>query len=177
MRWCSSPVLAAAAAICVATASAGVPKVYRDPVGDAERGHGDIASVQVSDSRGVVTMRIDVLSLRASDEVIVQLATRVMTDTDYALDFSKDGSWGIDHVNVGGQVTSLSPSSTLTFSPNGHVYTFRFGPSVLKGTSRFAFNVHVDTAVMADVSDWAPRELSPKSPNDWWKYALTSIRH
>jgi hypothetical protein len=42
----------------------------------------------------------------------------------------------------------------VSFFRSGNVYVFKFGNSVLKGATRFFFEVHIDTPTMADVSDW-----------------------
>ena len=175
-----SSIAAAAVAVWLVPGSA-PPHVYRDALGDAEAGHGDIASVTVSDRAGRATVTMDIRGLRASDSVIFELKRRPLATSQYVLSFSRSGAWELDSVMPPGQtmrdVTRLPGNA---FSRMGGTYVLRLGPGILagpilRGAKSFFFELHVDTSKWADVADWAPNS-DYVTPRGWWKYDLTSVR-
>jgi hypothetical protein len=59
-----------------------VEKAYRDPVGDAVAGHGDITGAWISDLRGVVTFKIDVKNM-PHDLLVIDFDTNCDDYEDY----------------------------------------------------------------------------------------------
>jgi len=151
-----------------------VEKAYRDPVGDAEAGHGDITGVWISDLRGVVTFSIDVKNMRR-DGLVIALDTNCDSHDDYVLSLGDRGSAELDRINANDEMFQmLAPTIVRTSSRHlvgATTYTFRFRSTRFGGTTAFRFEAHVDTPTFADVSDWAPNGADDDAR---WYYDLLS---
>ena len=156
------PVAAPAAFSCrpdqrIANARA-VVNAYRDGVGDAEAGHGDITGVRISDTSGLVTFGIDVRNLR--DTVVVTFDTNCDNHDDYVLNFWSRGSGELYRINNSDTMFDMrAPTITRRSSRTtvaATTYTFRFSSRYFGKATAFRFEAHVDTERFADVSDTAP---------------------
>ena len=150
-----------------------VEKVYRDPVGDAEAGHGDITGVGISDLQGIVTFSVDVKNMR--DTLVIDFDTNCDGHTNYLLSLWRDGSAELDRLNTNDEMFQMLPPTIVRTSSRRVVgattYTFRFRSTRFGGTTAFRFEAHVDTPRFADVSDWAPNGADDDAR---WYYDLLS---
>jgi hypothetical protein len=132
-----------------------VEKAYRDPIGDAEPGHGDITGVWISDLRGVITFSFDVKHPGRNDGLSVAFDTHCLPykyrDSNYALlfwtrsnNFSNVELWRFkkDH-----EIVQLPPPTIIRTrsrrSADAYTYTFRINSSRLGGATAFKFIVAV----------------------------------
>lgn len=146
-----------------------VVKVYRDAVGDAEAGHGDITGVRISDTSGLVTFGLDVKNLR--DTVVVTFDTNCDNREDYVLSFWSRGGGDLNRINRNYSMSEMR-APTIARKPSrstvgATTYTFRFTSSYFGKATAFRFEAHVDTERWADVSDTAPDA-------GYWHYDLLS---
>lgn len=175
MRGVSSTVFLVVALLSAGTAAGRQEiRVYDDPIGDALYGHGDIGRATVSDRHGIVTLAVQVVGLRKSDEVVLELAPQPAAASETVLVFGRSGSWVLWHIDDKGAVSTVHALPGTRLLRGGELYTFRFGSDVLRRAKRFFFEAHVKTATVGVVSDWAPNG-DYDSAGGWWPYTLTTV--
>jgi hypothetical protein len=185
-RWLVSPCLAAALVAGVAGVMASgvlgstarcrpdgrvaltrpVVKTYRDPLGDNLRGHADVTTVRISDARSVVTFEIALRQL-ASDGALVYFDTNCDSEPEFGL-WLADTDVALEHY-VNGEIHRQSPPQA-SVARSGATWTWKLRIPALRfgGLTAFRFNVHVDTEVQEQISDYAP------DYEGWWYYDLKS---
>ena len=166
------PLLLAALAAAVACGAASRLATYPDPVGDqeVEPGCGDIRGLTVSDSRGVITLGVEIRSLRCLG--VVLLDTNRDRHIDYSILFRRTmtsrasvdevSHWAVD------DTLSAARSKLSSASRRGDRYTFRFRAAAVGVKRAFGFEAHIDGRFMPDVADWAPADHE-----GWFTYRLT----
>jgi len=150
-----------------------VEKSYRDAVGDAEAGHGDITGVWISDSKGVVTFSTDVKNLH--DTLVVDFDTDCDGHDNYTISLWARGKAQLYRLNTNDEMFKIT-APKIVRTPSRHLtgataYTFHFTSKRFGGTTAFFFEAHVDTPRFADVSDWAPNGADDGAH---WYYDLLS---
>jgi len=152
-----------------------VMRVYNDPIGDAaaqhmdrlDRSHGDIGRVRISDTRGIVTIRITVKNLRASDDAHIDLDTDCDGGDNFGFGFNGAGDAYLNRYNKDGGDDLGLPASVARSTTT---YTFRFNSARFGKTTAFRFWLHVNTEEIGSVSDVAPDENLDRT----YYYDLTS---
>jgi hypothetical protein len=152
-----------------------VEKAYRDPVGDAVAGHGDITGAWISDLRGVVTFKIDVKNM-PHDLLVIDFDTNCDDYEDYLVGVyglrTNGGSVELYRFNGKERFPSRAPTIVRTRSRRtvgATTYTFRFSSSRFGGTTAFRFKAHMSPPTIYERSDWAP-----DNKYDYWYYDLLS---
>jgi hypothetical protein len=136
--------------------------VYRDPVGDAQDGHGDIRTVEVSESSDVTTIEAVVANLRETDAVVASFDTDCDGRDDFVLRVWNDGSTYLSQLSEEGVPITDVPASTTR---QGSTYTTRFETYEINRSTAFRFRMRVDTEEYEEHAD-----LAPDAASDPWLY-------
>jgi hypothetical protein len=177
---CRAPLLLlalAATVICgvaAAATNATDAKSYPDPVGDqqVEPRCGDIRGLAVSDSRGVISLTVNIKGFKCGQGIVI-------------LDTDRDGHWDYDlgfhrNTNTRADIDQFWPIAAddsigddaswkiLSVWHHGDRYTFRFRAAAVRVKRAFQFEAHLNGIYMSDVVDTAP-----DYPKDWFTYRLT----
>jgi hypothetical protein len=130
---------------------------YRDPTGDAQAGHGDITTVDVSEENDVATIKTVAGGLRDTDAVVVSFDTDCDTKDDFVLRVWNDGSTFLSQLTEEGIPVTDLPASTTR---RGSTYTTRFESREIGRATAFRFRVRVDTEEYEVYADFAPDDES-----------------
>lgn len=136
--------------------------VYRDPVGDAQAGHGDIRTVQVSEGSDVTTIEAVVPNLQETDAVVASFDTDCDGRDDFVLRVWNDGSTYLSQLSEEGVPITDVPASTTR---RGTTYTTRFETHEMNRATAFRFRMRVDTEEYEGHAD-----LAPDAASDPWLY-------
>jgi hypothetical protein len=170
--------LAALAAIVICGVAAGATNAtdamgYPDPAGDqqVEPRCGDIRGITVSDSRGVITLTVNIKAFKCG-EVVVALDTDRDGHWDYVLGFHRNTSSRaeIDHfwpIAADDSIGDDASWKILSVWHHGDRYSFRFRAVAVGVKRAFGFEAHLNGRYMSDVVDTAP-----DYPKDWFTYRL-----
>ena len=171
-RW--SPLLAAVAALVIcglagAALLGGEAMAYRDAVGDQERGSSDITGFTVSDSRGLITLKVAIR--RLSHTAVVYLDMNRDKRIDHSLLFWRGMTSKADieawRWAPNGNLTDAVPK-IASASRRGDEYTFRFRAAAFGVNRAFGFEAHILGRALGEVTDWAPDDSQ-----GWFTYRLT----
>jgi hypothetical protein len=134
-----------------------VEKAYRDPVGDAYPGHGDITSIRISDLQGVVTFKIDIKNMARRDRLVIYFDTNCngYGFDNYILLFERGYPAELSRLNKN---SDLFPMRPPRIQRHGSTYTFQFSSNRFGGTTAFRFNMAINFTQdnLSDLSDVAP---------------------
>ncbi len=136
--------------------------LYRDPVGDARAGHGDIGRVEVSERNDVFVVETVAPHLQESDSVVASLDTDCDGKDDFVLRVWNDGSTYLSQLTEEGVPITDVPASTTR---SGNTYTTQFESHELNRATAFRFRMRVDTEEYDEHAD-----LAPDNPSASWAY-------
>jgi hypothetical protein len=159
--------------------AAGV-RVYTDAAGDAKGGP-DIRRVTISDSKGVVTFKINVLGLKkrlgsAYAAVVTWLDTNGDGNDEYALQIGEDArgtSWGVFRWNPGSKKpVQLPEKASGQFWVSGNAYIWKITSWGLGGATGFDFSSA--SATWDEGGKRTDADTAPKTGT--WSYDMRSVK-